>query len=125
MFLTEEPRRLEIVPTIGEVADQINGVEKWSKPIKPAFSFNFAAMRPIIRQEAKGTVLIISPFNYPIWLSIGPLVRISSVSFIIITPFPICKKKPIIIVVYFRPELSQLVTLFVSNPPSRPRLPAR
>jgi hypothetical protein len=59
---------------IGEVAAQFNGVEKWSKPIKPPFSFNFAAMRPLIRQEPKGTVLIISPFNYPIWLSLGPVV---------------------------------------------------
>jgi hypothetical protein len=56
--------------------DQLNGVDKWSKPTKPPFSLNFAAMHPLIRHEAKGTVLIISPFNYPIWLSIGPLVRI-------------------------------------------------
>jgi aldehyde dehydrogenase (NAD+) len=81
ILLTKEPSltcRLEIIPTIGEVAEQINGVDKWSKPTKPPFSLNFAAMRPLIRHEAKGTVLIISPFNYPIWLSIGPLVRIPS-----------------------------------------------
>ena len=59
---------------IGEIAEQVNSVDKWSKPVKPAFSFNFAAMRPLIRQEPKGTVLIISPFNYPIWLSLGPVV---------------------------------------------------
>lgn len=70
--------RLEIIPTIGEIAEQVSGVDKWSKPTKPPFSFNFAAMRPLIRHEAKGTVLIISPFNYPIWLTIGPLVRIPS-----------------------------------------------
>lgn len=69
---------METVPTIGEVMEQLNGVDKWSKPTKPPFSLNFAAMRPLIRHEAKGTVLIISPFNYPIWLSIGPLVRIPS-----------------------------------------------
>jgi len=79
--------RLEIIPTIGEVAVQLNGVEKWSKPIKPPFSFNFAAMRPLIRQEAKGTVLIISPFNYPIWLSLGPVVRCDSAS-------PSCSRLP-------------------------------
>ena len=75
--------RLEIIPTIGEVVDQLNGVDKWSKPTKPPFSLNFAAMRPLIRHEAKGTVLIISPFNYPVWLSIGPLVRIPSFSSLI------------------------------------------
>lgn len=65
---------MEIVPIIGEVISQINNVDKWSRPVKPAFSLNFSAMRPHIRQEAKGTVLVISPFNYPVWLTIGPLV---------------------------------------------------
>lgn len=32
-------------------------------------------MRPVIYKVPKGVVLIISPFNYPIWLSLGPLVR--------------------------------------------------
>ena len=31
-------------------------------------------MRPLIRKEPKGVVLIISPFNYPVFLSLGPLV---------------------------------------------------
>jgi hypothetical protein len=31
-------------------------------------------MRPVIRKESKGVVLIISPFNYPLWLSIPPAV---------------------------------------------------
>jgi len=68
-----ECRMMETVPTIGEIVEQLNGVDNWSKPTKPPFSLNFAAMRRLIRHEAKGTVLIISPFNYPIWLSIGPL----------------------------------------------------
>lgn len=79
ILLTKESSpavRLELVPTIGEIVDQLNGVDKWSKPTKPPFSLTFAAMRPLIRHEPKGTVLIISPFNYPIWLSIPPLVSI-------------------------------------------------
>jgi hypothetical protein len=31
-------------------------------------------MRPAIRKEPKGTVLIISPFNFPIMLLLGHLV---------------------------------------------------
>lgn len=31
-------------------------------------------MRPLIRKEPKGVVLIISPFNYPIFLALGPVV---------------------------------------------------
>jgi aldehyde dehydrogenase (NAD+) len=82
---------METVPTIGEIVEQLNGVDNWSKPTKPPFSLNFAAMRRLIRHEAKGTVLIISPFNYPIWLSIGPLVRSPSFSSLIVS-FPVLVK---------------------------------
>jgi aldehyde dehydrogenase (NAD+) len=68
-----ESRFLEISPTIAEVLTQIKNVEKWSKPSRPPFSFNFFPMRPLIRKEPKGVVLIISPFNYPIFLTLGPL----------------------------------------------------
>ena len=114
MLLIKEPSsagRLEIVPTIGEVADQLNSVDKWSKPTKPPFSLTFAAMRPLIRHEAKGTVLIISPFNYPIWLSIGPLVRIPSLSLSYHILSRTCRRL-IVIIVCFRLELSRLVTPF-------------
>jgi aldehyde dehydrogenase (NAD+) len=65
---------LDIVPTITEAMAQLKNVDKWAKPSKPPFSLNFAALRPLIRKEPKGTVLIISPFNYPVWLLLGPLV---------------------------------------------------
>ena len=65
---------LEIHPTIGDIKDAYNNVEKWSKPEKAPFSLNFAAMRPVVFKEAKGAVLIISPFNYPLWLSLPLMV---------------------------------------------------
>jgi len=49
------------------------GVDKWAKPEKPPFTINGAPMRPVIYKEPKGVVLIISPFNYPIWLCISPM----------------------------------------------------
>jgi acyl-CoA reductase-like NAD-dependent aldehyde dehydrogenase len=51
-------------------------VEKWAKPERPPLSFNYTPMRPIIRKEAKGVVLIVVPFNYPLWLCLPPLVRL-------------------------------------------------
>jgi len=63
----------EINSTIGDIKAIHSSVEKWAKPTKPPFSLNFAAMRPVIYKEAKGIVLIISPFNYPLWLSVPPL----------------------------------------------------
>ncbi|KAI0297495.1 Aldehyde/histidinol dehydrogenase [Multifurca ochricompacta] len=48
-------------------------VEQWAKPYKPPFDINLTPMRPIVRKEAKGVVLVIAPFNYPLWLVISPL----------------------------------------------------
>lgn len=72
---TYQVRSLEIGPSIGDTKQAYQNVEKWTKPEKPAFSLNFTAMRPVVRKEPKGVVLIISPFNYPLWLTIGPVVR--------------------------------------------------
>jgi hypothetical protein len=67
---------MELTPTTWEIMNAYNNVYKWSKPESAPFNTNFAAMKPTIRKEAKGTVLIISPFNYPLWLSLPPVVRI-------------------------------------------------
>ena len=64
---------VEINATLNEIKQAYDSVAKWAKPESPAFSINFAAMKPVIRKEPKGTVLIISPFNYPLWLSFGPV----------------------------------------------------
>ncbi|KAF8878155.1 NAD-aldehyde dehydrogenase [Gymnopilus junonius] len=68
-----EARFLELIPTIGEALTQLKNVDKWAKPVKPPFNLTFGPMRRVIRKEAKGTVLIIAPFNYPVWLTLGPL----------------------------------------------------
>ncbi|EGO03972.1 hypothetical protein SERLA73DRAFT_175681 [Serpula lacrymans var. lacrymans S7.3] len=65
---------LELNAVLGDTKVVYDRVDKWAKPERPPFSLNFAAMRPVIRKEPKGVVLIISPFNYPIFLTIGPLV---------------------------------------------------
>ncbi|PFH47014.1 hypothetical protein AMATHDRAFT_153157 [Amanita thiersii Skay4041] len=64
---------LEINASVSEVKTSYSNVYKWAKPEKPSFSLNFTFMRPVIYKEAKGVVLIISPFNYPLWLAVGPL----------------------------------------------------
>lgn len=40
------------------------------------YQVDFFAMKPVIRKEPKGTVLIITPFNFPLLLSIPPVVGI-------------------------------------------------
>jgi acyl-CoA reductase-like NAD-dependent aldehyde dehydrogenase len=65
---------LEIGGTLTEAVDAYHNVAKWSKPERTPWSLNWFAMKPTIRKEPKGVVLIISPFNYPMWLLLGPLV---------------------------------------------------
>jgi aldehyde dehydrogenase (NAD+) len=79
--------RTDINPTLGDVVDAYNHVEKWAKPEKPAFDLRWTAMRPITYKEPKGVCLIISPFNYPIWLTLGPAVRSPS-SFLLLVDIP-------------------------------------
>ncbi|SJK98417.1 related to aldehyde dehydrogenase [NAD(P)] [Armillaria ostoyae] len=63
----------EIGPSVSEIKDALSNVEKWSKPEKPAFSMNYTPMRRVIYKQGKGVVLIISPFNYPVFMSFGPM----------------------------------------------------
>ncbi|PBK67527.1 NAD-aldehyde dehydrogenase [Armillaria solidipes] len=63
----------EIGPSVSEIKDAYSNVEKWSKPEKPAFSMNYTPMRRVIYKQGKGVVLIISPFNYPVFMSFGPM----------------------------------------------------
>jgi hypothetical protein len=74
-FFWSHERSLELEPTIAEITTLYTNVEKWAKPEKPPFNIKFAAMRPVIRKEPKGVILIISPFNFPVFLSICPAVR--------------------------------------------------
>ncbi|KAI0301623.1 NAD-aldehyde dehydrogenase [Multifurca ochricompacta] len=64
---------LEIGGTLAETMGAYNNVAKWSKPERAPWSFNWFTMKPTIRKEPKGVVLIISPFNYPMWLLLSPL----------------------------------------------------
>ncbi|EIW52056.1 NAD-aldehyde dehydrogenase [Trametes versicolor FP-101664 SS1] len=57
-----------------EVRTAYDNVEKWTKPQKAEFSFNFFAMSPKLRAEPKGTILIIGPFNVPVFTILSPLV---------------------------------------------------
>ncbi|KAF7760966.1 hypothetical protein Agabi119p4_10375 [Agaricus bisporus var. burnettii] len=71
---TFETRFLEIDASIGNALDAWANIEKWSKPERPPFSLNGFPMRPVIYKEPKGVVLVISPFNYPVWISFSGLV---------------------------------------------------
>ena len=65
---------LDLAPVLGEIMEAHNSVEKWNKPEKPGFDLNWFLMSQVVRKDPKGVVLIISPFNFPMLLILGPLV---------------------------------------------------
>ncbi|KAG2156901.1 Aldehyde/histidinol dehydrogenase [Suillus bovinus] len=65
---------LELDSTISDCKIAYDRVEKWARTEKAPFNIKFAAFRPVIRKEPKGVVLSISPFNYPVWLALGPVI---------------------------------------------------
>lgn len=82
---------LETGASITEVLDAYKNVETWAKPEKPARSVNFMFMRPVTHKEPKGVILIISPFNYPLFLCISPLAgAIAAGNAVVIKPSDSC-----------------------------------
>ncbi|TCD64862.1 hypothetical protein EIP91_003566 [Steccherinum ochraceum] len=64
---------LDLRTTLHEITETYRNVEKWSKPDRPGFDFNWFLMSPSIRKDPKGVVLIMGPFNYPMLLILPPL----------------------------------------------------
>ena len=67
---------MELDATISDCKLAYDRVEKWARTEKAPFSLEFFATNPVIRKEPKGVVLLITPFNYPVWLTLGPMVPI-------------------------------------------------
>ncbi|WLT33430.1 aldehyde dehydrogenase family protein [Geothrix sp. PMB-07] len=70
----EEVDLTELYPVISEIKDALRHLPRWMKPWKVATPVGFFGAASSIRHEPKGVVLIISPWNYPIYLTLGPLV---------------------------------------------------
>ena len=58
-----------------ECADAVSNIYKWTKTTRPPFDLTWTPLNPYIRREPKGVVLIIVPFNFPMFLTVSPLVR--------------------------------------------------
>ncbi|SFN52680.1 aldehyde dehydrogenase (NAD+) [Bizionia echini] len=64
----------EIYPVIDEIKFTISNLKAWLKPEKVATPISMLGSSSYIVNEPKGVCLIISPWNYPINLTFGPLV---------------------------------------------------
>lgn len=68
-----EIRMTEVMGVIGHIDRNISSLEEWMKPVevKPSLNENDKAR---IVYEARGVCLILGPWNFPLGLTMGPLV---------------------------------------------------
>lgn len=64
----------EAYPVIGEIKHALSHLDQWSRPTKVDATINYLGTRSEIRYEPKGVCLILSPWNFPFNLAVGPLV---------------------------------------------------
>ncbi|TFK87682.1 aldehyde dehydrogenase [Polyporus arcularius HHB13444] len=69
-----ETELFDFGPTYKDVRVAYDNVDKWTKVQPVDFNLNYIAMRPTIKAEPKGVILIVSAFNVPLFLTLGPLV---------------------------------------------------
>jgi coniferyl-aldehyde dehydrogenase len=69
----EESKILEIFPIIDGIRDTRKRLRKWTKPQKRHVSVLFATGKNRLLPQPKGVVGIVSPWNYPLFLAMGPL----------------------------------------------------
>lgn len=70
---THETRLLEIFPSLEGLRHTRRHLARWMKPEKRPVSLWFQPGRAEIRPQPLGCVGIINPWNYPIFLALGPL----------------------------------------------------
>ncbi len=69
-----ETKLTEIFPAVSEIREALKNINRWTSPKRVKTPLSFWGTTGKIYYEPKGVVLIISPWNYPFLLAIGPLV---------------------------------------------------
>jgi coniferyl-aldehyde dehydrogenase len=72
----EETLMAEVFGTVDGIRHTIKHVGKWMKPQKRAVSITFAGGSNTVIPQPKGVVGIVSPWNYPLFLTAGPLTSV-------------------------------------------------
>ena len=70
----EESEFIEIHPSFEEINFAIAHLGEWMRPERVEAPLLLADTASEIRWEPKGQVLVLSPWNYPVFLTLGPLV---------------------------------------------------
>lgn len=64
----------EIVPLQSEIKHAISQIHKWIKPQSVSNPLHYLGTTGYIQYEPKGVTLILSPWNYPVSLTLSPLI---------------------------------------------------
>ncbi len=72
----EETLMAEVFGTVDGIRHTIKHVGKWMKPQKRSVSITFAGGSNTVIPQPKGVVGIVSPWNYPLFLTAGPLTSV-------------------------------------------------
>ncbi|KAK9469249.1 Hfd1p [Lipomyces arxii] len=64
----------EVLTTLHDLVLTMEHLPKWGKDVSPSTDTLFGPMSPVIRSQPLGTVLIVAPWNYPVFLSLPPLI---------------------------------------------------
>ncbi|OJT15103.1 Beta-apo-4'-carotenal oxygenase [Trametes pubescens] len=70
----QETDMLDFGTVYNDLKQAYDNIEKWVKPKSPGFNPKFFVMSPSYAPQPKGVALLIAPFNFPMFLLIGPLV---------------------------------------------------
>jgi len=69
-----ETQIAEVFPSLGEIKGALRRGRKWMQPRRAGVSIWFLPARAHIQPRPLGVVGIIVPWNYPLYLAVGPLV---------------------------------------------------
>ena len=70
----EEVITTEITPTLLNIKHVLKNLKNWMKDEHVPSPITMVGMSSYVKYESKGTLLLISPWNYPIFLSLYPLI---------------------------------------------------
>ena len=72
----EESKILEIFPCVDGIRHALKKLPKWIRPERRAVSVLFATGSNRLVPQPKGVVGIVSPWNYPLFLTLSPLISV-------------------------------------------------
>ena len=64
----------ELMPVLTDISDHCRQLKKWLKPRRMRSTMMMMGTEAWVRYEPRGRCLIIAPWNYPVTLTLGPLV---------------------------------------------------